>query len=339
MNALRRLSSSNYIDADATTTTSSRLSSTSSKHAALCGVRIYWQAILENPRSRRPPLVSIAALLTICVVFYTDQGMAYSPRSEPWFRSLLAIFSHVNDTHLWHNILMLTFVGPFLEFTEGFRVMACCVLFGGLMGEAIHGVVKPNTPVRGISGAIYAVWASQLSLLALNWKEMPLRYLRLLICVVLVSSDVILYVAARQPGISYTSHLAGATAGCCISLVLGKNVRLHRFEVLLGWLGALGYVSLVTIGFFGGSLMPAAFASLAVPFLLVRVSLTTWRAFVLGKTDSQQQLGAGAGAGASTVMPILQHGTHRALMLFAFKPAQRASEQELMKLPNGACKV
>ena len=336
MNALGRLSSSDFVDADATITTSSELSSTKSKRA-------YWKAICKNPRSRRPPLVSITTLLAILVVFYTGQGMAYSPRSEPWYRSLLAIFSHVDDTHLWHNFLMLAVAGPFLEFTEGFRVMACCVLFGGLTGEAIHGVVKPTVRVRGISGAIYAVWASQLSLLALNWKEMPLRWVRLLICVVLVSADLILFFAARQPGISYTSHLAGAVTGCCISLVLGKNVRLHRFEVLLGWMGALGYVALVTVSLFGGSLMPAAFASMAVPFLIVRVSLTTWRAFVLRKTESQQQLGAPGASTSSTAMPMLQHGTHRALMLFAFKPAQRTrrtSEQELMKeLPIGACKV
>lgn len=125
-------------------------------------IRQYWQIILKNPRSRRPPLVTlsiVAAMIVVHFVTTTDSGASgipYTP-AGPWYSALGAMFSHVSNTHLWSNVLMLSVVGPFLEFTEGFRHVAAVSFGSGLLGAAAHGAMRPHSRVRGTSGAIYGI--------------------------------------------------------------------------------------------------------------------------------------------------------------------------------------
>ena len=76
----------------------------------LTAIRIYWHRILENPRSRRPPLVTFATLSAMIAVHYaTDQGAnAWSYTvAGPWYSAIAAMFSHVSFEHLWINVVML----------------------------------------------------------------------------------------------------------------------------------------------------------------------------------------------------------------------------------------
>ena len=57
--------------------------------------------------------------------------------------------------------------------------------------------------------------------------------------------------------------------GVCIALVLGLNVRVRRFEVLLSWLGVLGYAAIDAVAFAGEQTAPAALASAVLPALVI----------------------------------------------------------------------
>uniref|UniRef100_A0A7S0NYJ8 Peptidase S54 rhomboid domain-containing protein n=1 Tax=Calcidiscus leptoporus TaxID=127549 RepID=A0A7S0NYJ8_9EUKA len=129
-----------------------------------------------------------------------------------------------------------------------------------LLSAALHGVIYPESRVRGTSGAIYAVMFSQLSLLALNWREMPARWLRLIVILVLIAADVSIFWIWRDASISYAGHLFGAVTGVCVALVLGRNVSLERFEILLTWLGFVGYAALVTAAYVGAQTKAATLA-------------------------------------------------------------------------------
>ena len=287
-------------------------------------VRTYWHDILANPRARRPPLVTISYLVTCIAVFYLvpGHGLAYDPGPDgPWYGALAAMCSHVNEEHLWTNGVMLILLGWFLEFTEGFRHTASVIYGGGLLGAALHGALKPDRRVRGASGAIYGVMWSQLSLLALNWKEMPLRWARLIVCITLLVFDVAVYWFERRANLSYESHLFGAAAGVCVALVLGKNVKLRRRELTFIWAGVGGYAALVTVGYVQMQFAASLLASALLPVLVLRAAVTTRRALVRSKSrrpirmaDSHHRPFA---SNSTRRRQRLQHGTHRALVTVA----------------------
>ena len=168
----------------------------------------YWHDVCANPRASRPPLVTLAYAVACIVVFYADDRGEWYRAGErsPWYGSLYAMVSHVNEEHLWQNVFMLTLLGWFLEATEGARHVASVAYAGGLLGAAYHGIARPHVIVKGASGAIYAIMWSQLSLLALNWFEMPKRWLRLALIVLLFSCDAGIYWCERRPNLSNESH-------------------------------------------------------------------------------------------------------------------------------------
>lgn len=284
----------------------------------------YWQAVLANPRARRPPLVTIAFIACCIAVFNTDEnhGMPYTPGpSGPWYGALVAMVSHLNFAHITQNMIMLALLGYFLEFTEGFRHVATVLWGGGCLGAAFHGVFVPSMKVRGASGAIYGVMWSQLSLLLLNWNEMPLRWVRLVLCTLLLSMDIFFFVTDRKPGLSYMSHFFGACAGTCVALVLGRNVQLRRREVLLHWLGVGGYTSLCIIALVGQQYAAAGLAGALIPVLLLRAAHLSRRAFVLKRTASQQ-LPSLQRNQPSSRLALLRNGTHLILTALVMVPAK-----------------
>ena len=131
-----------------------------------------------------PPVLSVLAATACVVLLYADLGWNYTvgvdgAADTPWWTALAAQFSHVDEVHLWENAIMTILLGCFLEATEGpFRAFAI-MWGGGLVGFGLVGTVVAPQPVRGFSGALYSLMWAQLALLALNWKEMPLRWLRL----------------------------------------------------------------------------------------------------------------------------------------------------------------
>merc|ERR1719324_2164377 len=87
---------------------------------------------------------------------------------------------------------------------------------------------------------------------------MPARLLRLGVILVLIAVDVSIYWFWRNDNISYEGHLFGAVTGVCVALVLGRNVRLEKFEILFTLIGLLGYIALVTIAYAFGQYKAAA---------------------------------------------------------------------------------
>ena len=248
----------------------------------------YWVYILaKNPKHRRFPIMTSICFLTCVIVFFGADGGTWFGRDSEWYSSIVAMVSHVNQEHLWSNMVMLVLLGYFFEFTEGILVLLCVLWGGGLVGFALHGIAKPNVRVRGASGAIYGVMWAQFSLLALNWREMPARWVRLIICLLLLTSDVAIYWFWRRPGISYSSHCFGALGGLAVSLVFGQNVKLRKWEVSLVWFGVALYATLVVIGLAGAEeagghpLYASAFAAALMPALVIRAALTTQRAWNL----------------------------------------------------------
>ena len=262
----------------------------------------YWFVICKEKKFRRPPLITASLLTAMFTVYYVaDEGnkpgdsaraLIYIPGPDhEWYRSLSAMFSHVNDNHLVMNAIMLFLLGSLFEFTEGIVKTACCTWGGGTLGFALHGAMKPNTMVRGMSGAIYGIMFAQISLLALNWVEMGARWARALIIAILLGVDIVTYLNWKTPGVSYEAHCFGALAGICVALVLGRNLRLRKWEITMTWGGVLGYVALVVAAFAGNQLSAALLASALIPILVGYAIYLTAKAWHLEccKPDSEME--------------------------------------------------
>ena len=239
----------------------------------------YWLAVCRGPQARRPCVITLALLGVMIGVYYvagegstpgdSAKALIYRPGpDQDWYRSLSAMFSHVNDEHLWMNSIMLFLLGGLFELTEGIVHTGCCVWAGGTLGFALHGVHSPNTLVRGMSGAIYAIMFAQVSLLALNWKEMPGRWGRLFIIGVLGGVDIVGFMLWRSERTSYAAHCFGALAGICVALVLGKNVRLRKWEISMTWAGCGGYAALVATALIGEQTSAGLLAGALLPVLV-----------------------------------------------------------------------
>ena len=259
--------------------------------AKFLGGCAYWRAIRKQGGCR-PPVLTLCAVVACVLVFLLveDHGWSYVPGpDQPWYLAPAAMVSHVDASHLTQNVCSIVLLGGFLEATEGTHKVLVIMWGGGVLGAALNGVINPDVNVRGISGAIYATMWSQLALLALNWSEMPLRWLRLFLCALLLVVDVTTFFTAERSNVSFGAHGFGALAGLCICLAIGRNVRLRRFEVTLVLLGSLGYPALVAVALAGEQRWASALGAAPIPVVVGYAIATTHR---VCRTNDAEQDGA-----------------------------------------------
>lgn len=269
--------------------TSARMSSTAEKTAEQkeldadekffrdCFCRGYWGAVCKDPRSRRPPVVTISCIAACVAVWYANEGPPRDNRGwwyrsgpdEAWYLSLGAMFSHVSEDHLWGNTVIALMVMTFYELTEGYLKTIAIVWGAGTLGFALNALVRPShVIVRGFSGCVYGLIAAQLSVLKLNWAEMPCRWTRVLILLLAFGSDSAVYFVMRRTGVSYGTHLFGALAGISITGVTARNVNMRRFEQAFSWAGLCGYIVMELVAFAGEQTAAASLSLAVVPILL-----------------------------------------------------------------------
>ena len=163
-------------------------------------VGTYWRSVGKRELWTKLPLVTLSIILADIVVYYTmsrKECCWYGPgNSGAWYACLVAPFAHTSPKHLWQNVGMLGLLGVLFEATEGVWTTLLASYGGGVLGFALHGMAK-RSRVRGTSGVVYAIMWSQVSLLALNWTEMKLRWIRLAVCTLLFAMELLVYFFAR----------------------------------------------------------------------------------------------------------------------------------------------
>jgi membrane associated rhomboid family serine protease len=270
--------------------------------------------------SRRPPVVTLLYVALCVGLYYGGKSSpswgdknAYLPpvagaeppwrtgaAADAWYTPVSAMFMHMTATHLWSNAVVMLTAGTLLEVTEGSAHVVLVAFGSGVVGFGYHGIFS-TARVRGASGAIYGVLWSQLALLALNWREMLGRWLRLFIAVVLLAVELMMYHVQRDRAISYESHAFGALAGVAVSLVSGHNVVVHPGELLLNLGGAISYTVLDGVLFASSMWTCALWGAVLVPLLLFE----TLRHVRRELRGSGERMGASGSAGqrGATVAP------------------------------------
>lgn len=263
----------------------------------------YWRIILgATPREivrnliRTPPLFTVIFVGACIGLYYYDEdavsttgaSLSYVPGDRAdlsyWYTPVTAILMHLSDAHLLSNMVVLLTSGLLLEVTEGSVHLMLVSLASGVIGAGYHGLYS-SARVRGASGAIYGILWSQISLLLLNFAEMPGRWLRTLVALVLLGAEMATYQLQHDDRVSYQAHLFGALAGTFVSLISGRNVVFWRWEILLNVVGAIGYVGLLVPIVYSGQWSCVIWASAITP-LLVYAMLDSGRRAVLHRATS-----------------------------------------------------
>ena len=180
-----------------------------------------------------------------------DSILIYNPRKryQGW-RYLSYALVHAGFLHLMFNVLVQLILGIPLEMVhKGWRV-ALVYLAGVAAGSLGASISDPKSFLAGASGGVYALIAAHLSNVIINFKEMEFGCFRLLALIVFGTTDVGVavydrYVSPRNNRTSYAAHLAGAVAGLLVGILVLRNLKVRKHEIIIGWVSMVIFILLL----------------------------------------------------------------------------------------------
>jgi rhomboid protease GluP len=141
-----------------------------------------------------------------------------------WWRLLAANFLHYGPLHLAMNMLGLWVLGPFVEFSLGFRRFLFVYLMSGLGAMVValafmHSEQKSELLV-GASACVMGLIGSTGGILLRGWRKDKARIAsrRFILVLFLVALQTL--IDWMIPQVSMTAHLSGAMTGFLITLLL-----------------------------------------------------------------------------------------------------------------------
>lgn len=178
-----------------------------------------------------------------------NSPLIYNPsrRHEAW-RFLTYALIHAGFVHVFFNVLVQLCLGIPLEMIhKGWRV-AIVYIAGVVSGSLAVSITDPKVYLAGASGGVYALISAHLATVVLNFKEMEYGIIRLigllLFAALDISNAVVTRYAATQNRTSYAAHLSGTIAGFLVGVLVLRNLRVRRWEVVIGWSSAVIFVLL-----------------------------------------------------------------------------------------------
>mmetsp|Transcript_111033 Transcript_111033/g.220877 ORF Transcript_111033/g.220877 Transcript_111033/m.220877 type:complete len:455 (+) Transcript_111033:153-1517(+) len=166
-------------------------------------------------------------------------------RAEVW-RYITYQWSHVGISHVLVNCFMLIMLGIPLEGLNGFLRIMLMFNIGVFGGACCYWVGDAYRIVVGMSGGCYALVGMHVGNLILNWAQMKFRLACLVTLALLISIDISTYViSVGEENASHSAHVGGAIAGFLVSLIVGKNLKVLRWERCLQFFAAFVGVALL----------------------------------------------------------------------------------------------
>lgn len=222
------------------------------------GGRWHWIHSFKS-REKHVPLLSLAlcGVLVTCFLTYPGGWKNQSQESRelftyesspnlPWQTTLLAFASHVHANHLVVSSVNVFLAGVLLEMTEGSLRLFCIAWAAQTLSMGLHGAMD-DRPVIGASGVGYGFMWAQLSLLALNWRELAFPFTRLTCMIGLASFNIC--ATALIDGMKDTTaiwaHVGGSLAAASVAMIIGVNMRRQKWDWIPNCLGLLVYACLV----------------------------------------------------------------------------------------------
>jgi membrane associated rhomboid family serine protease len=199
-----------------------------------------------GPFSNLPPATRYILIINIAVFVLTMvpglNGWIYSSFSvfpssytnmAQFWRLVTYQFLHGGLLHIFFNMLMLYFLGPFLEGYWGSKTYLRFYLIAGAAGGVVYtllvlfGILRPATMV-GASGAIYGLMASAAVLFpqsqVLLFGIIPMRMITLLIITIIWSA--MNFMSGQNAG-GEAAHLTGIAVGVFYVYVRPRMIQIR----------------------------------------------------------------------------------------------------------------
>lgn len=158
-----------------------------------------------------------------------DCGASYTPlvMQGEYGRLFTSMFVHFSFAHLFNNMILLLFLGDYLEKYAGKIRYLMIYLLGGIGGNlcSLYLEVRQNEAVisGGASGAVFAVVGAVLALIILNRGRLEdLSFQRMAFMAVLS-----IYSGFTSPGVDNAAHIGGFLSGILLALFLCRK-RFYR---------------------------------------------------------------------------------------------------------------
>ena len=157
-------------------------------------------------------------------------GAAYTPllQEGEYYRLFTSMFLHFDLRHLLNNMVLLFFLGDYVERYLGKIKYIIVYLGGGILGSLFSYRIEiqqgESVISAGASGAIFAVLGSMVMLLLINRGRLEdLSLLR-----VAVMAGLSLYVGFQSSGVDGFAHLGGFIGGMLLTAVIGMMQKIRR---------------------------------------------------------------------------------------------------------------
>lgn len=174
-------------------------------------------------------VTSILGLDTVQMVQY---GAAYTPAviDGEYYRLFTCMFLHFDLSHLVSNMVMLLFLGDYLERFAGRARYLTIYLLGGLGGGILSTAMELRSGEMavsaGASGAVFAVLGGILALLAVHrGKLADLTIQRVALMAVLSVAY-----GFSGYGINNEAHIGGLVTGFAVTLILCRRNGVNEQE-------------------------------------------------------------------------------------------------------------
>lgn len=195
---------------------------------------------------RHVPYYMLLLTLVYGVMYphYTDVLVLDTDKLTESWRLYSYSLLHVDVAHLVSNLVMMLILGLCLNVAHGnMRLLGLHTVgvVGGAFGVEWEKLLFNVDRIRviGASGGVYALMGGHIGNVAINWSEMPFRWIRTSLLLLMILMDVFLYVFYYNALISYSCHVGGFISGAMCGPLVLKNVRFLRWERYLKWTCAI----------------------------------------------------------------------------------------------------
>lgn len=187
--------------------------------------------------------------------FHTPISFRPGCREEA-YRFLTYVFVHSGWGHLLFNIVIQLLIGIPLEMTHGMLRVGILYFVGGLAGSLGSSVFDMMANVVGASGAVYAILGAHVANVIQNFNQMPFKWIRLALLVILITLDFTLSIYQRYVNnstkgkISYTGHISGFSMGLLLGSFVLRNLWVEWYEKYIRYTGLTIAIVGVTFAIF-----------------------------------------------------------------------------------------
>lgn len=194
---------------------------------------------------RMPWFLIVTSCVQLSVYFIaneclTQRLMLIPGHPDEIWRYFTYTLLHSDLMHLLLNVCLQCLIGFCLECEQHHWRVALIYVAGGVAGSLVTAYLQPELSLLGASACVYALLTSHVPHLALNFRQLPYRYLRIVSLLILCLTDVTLtmyhFLAKHNlnPRICVEAHIAGAVTGLCLGLLLfGLDKRHYGPHCLL----------------------------------------------------------------------------------------------------------